>query len=273
MMSITSPNDTMQVDVQDGVANVIFNRPNSLNALNEDLTVALNDITTQIRDDSSVRCVILSGAGDHFMAGGDVKTFHEKLEAEPDRTARRHYFENLINSFHVGLANMRAMPQPIVGKIRGAAAGAGVSLVLACDLAIASEDAFFTLAYCHLGTSPDGGSTFSLPRATGMKRAMEIALLGDRFDAATAEKWGLINKVVVADALDGEVDALAARLAVGPSRAYAHTKALLNRSLSSTLMEQLDAETQGFTDCATSDDFAEGVGAFVGKRKPEFKGS
>lgn len=146
-------------------------------------------------------------------------------------------------------------------------------MMLACDLAIASEDAFFTLAYCHLGVSPDGGSTFSLPRATGMKRAMEIALLGERFDAATAERWGLVNRVVATDALDDEVAALAERLAAGPSRAHAHTKALLNRSLSSTLMEQLDAEMQGFTDCTTTRDFAEGVAAFVGKRKPEFEGS
>ena len=131
----------------------------------------------KISDDSSIRCVVLSGIGEHFMAGGDVKSFYEKLEDEPDRTARRHYFEQLINTFHIGLTNMRNMPQPIVGKIRGAVAGAGVSLVLACDLALVSQDAFFTLAYCHIGTSPDGGSTHFLPRATSIKKAMEIDYL------------------------------------------------------------------------------------------------
>ena len=206
------------------------------------------------------------------MAGGDVKTFHAKLTNEPDPVVRGQHFEKLIGTFHFGLTNMRTMPQPIIGKIRGAVAGAGVSLALACDLTVASEDAFFTLAYCHIGTSPDGGSTYSLPRATGMKRAMEIALLGDRFDAKTAENYGLINRVVPADSLDTEVDNLAKRIAAGPSRAYAHTKNLFNQSLHSTLEQQLKAEQRAFTDCSTTDDFAEGIAAFVEKRNPRFQG-
>jgi len=270
---VTSPNDTILTDVTAGVATLTFNRPKALNALNDELVTALNAVTQQIAETTDLRCVVLTGAGDHFMAGGDIKTFHDKLEAEPDRTARRHYFEGLLEAVHVGVAAMRALPQPIIGKVRGAVAGAGVSVMLACDLVVASEDAFFTLAYCHLGVSPDGGSTFQLPRATGMKRAMEIALLGDRFDAATAERWGLINRVVAADALDAEVDALAARLAAGPARAYAHTKALMNQSFANTLRQQLDAEAKGFADCTTTDDFAEGVSAFVAKRKPDFKGN
>jgi len=271
-MSITSPNDSMTVEVRNGIADVRFNRPGALNALDEEMADAIGAITGAIRADRSVRCMILSGTGDHFMAGGDIKTFSEQLDATPDRSQRRHYFQNLIDTFHVATTNMREMPQPIIGKVRGAVAGAGVSIMLTCDLVIASDDAFFTLAYCHLGTSPDGGSTYFLPRATGMKRAMEIALLGDRFDAATAERWGLINRVVAGDELDTEVDKLAGRLAAGPARAYAHTKALLNQSPTATLSQQLDAESAGFGDCATGDDFAEGVAAFVGKRKPEFKG-
>jgi len=270
---VTSPNDTILADVTGDVCTLTFNRPDALNALNDDLVAALNAVIQQIGDAPDVRCVVLGGAGDHFMAGGDIKTFHDTLESEPDRTARRHYFEGLLEGVHIGIAAMRGLPQPIIGKVRGAAAGAGVSVMLACDLVIASEDAFFTLAYCHLGVSPDGGSTFQLPRATGMKRAMEIALLGDRFDAATAERWGLINKVVAADALDDEVAALAGRLAAGPARAYAHTKALMNQSFENALRQQLDAEARGFADCTTTDDFAEGVSAFVAKRKPDFRGT
>ena len=271
-MTITSPNSSMIVEVKNSIAHVAFNRPDSLNALNEDLAQALGDIMGAIGQDRSIRCVVLFGSGAHFMAGGDIKTFYEKLESEPDRTARNEYFKTLIGTFHVGLTNMRTMPQPIIGKIRGAVAGAGVSLALACDLTIASEDTFFTLAYCHIGTSPDGGSTFSLPRVTGMKRAMEIALLGDRFSAKIAMENGLVNRVVPGDNLDTEVDQLAERLAVGPSHAYAHTKQLLNQSLHSSLEEQLKAEQRAFADCSTSNDFAEGIAAFVEKRTPSFKG-
>ena len=271
-MTITSPNSSMIVEVKNSIAHVAFNRPNSLNALDEDLAQALSEIMEAIGQDHSVRCVVLFGSGDHFMAGGDVKSFHEKLKSEPDFTQRNEYFKTLIGTFHVGLTKMRTIPQPIIGKIRGAVAGAGVSLALACDLTIASEDAFFTLAYCHIGTSPDGGSTYSLPRVTSMKRAMEIALLGDRFNAKTAMEYGLVNWVVPGDNLDTEVDQLAERLAVGPSHAHAHTKKLLNQSLHSTLEEQLKAEQKAFADCSTTDDFAEGVAAFVEKRTPSFKG-
>ena len=262
----------MIVEVKNSIAHVAFNRPDSLNALNEHLAQALGDIMGTIGQDRSIRCVVLFGSGAHFMAGGDIKTFYEKLKSEPDCTARNEYFKTFIGTFHVGLTSMRTMPQPIIGKIRGAVAGAGVSLALACDLTIASEDAFFTLAYCHIGTSPDGGSTYSLPRVTGMKRAMEIALLGDRFSAKIAMENGLVNRVVPGDNLDTEVDQLAERLAVGPSHAYAHTKQLLNQSLHSSLEEQLTAEQRAFADCSTSNDFAEGIAAFVEKRTPSFKG-
>tara|TARA_B100000405_G_scaffold251607_1_gene185338 strand:+ start:116 stop:868 length:753 start_codon:yes stop_codon:yes gene_type:complete len=249
-----------------------MNRPKSLNALNLELMDTMASVMRDISNDDSIRCVVLSGAGDHFMAGGDIKHFGARLGAVSDRTAFRHEIEAMINGFHETVYHMRGMPKPIIASVRGAVAGAGVSIMLACDLVVATKNSFYTLAYCHLGTSPDGGSTFSLPRATGMKRAMEIALLGDRFDALTAERWGLVNRVVGDRELDSEVEALAARLAVGPTHAYARTKALMNDSLSNTLHQQLDAETAAFADCAVTEDFSEGVTAFNTKRKPEFKG-
>ena len=165
------------------------------------------------------------------------------------------------------------MPKPIIASVRGAVAGAGVSLMLACDLVVATESSFYTLAYCHLGTSPDGGSTFALPRTTGIKRAMEISLLGDRFDAATAERWGLLNRVVADAELDRETAILAQRLASGPTYAHARTKALMNGSLAQSLEGQLAEETRAFAECVVTDDFSEGVTAFNAKRPPIFKGN
>ena len=271
-MTVKSRSSSVLVQVDGPICRVIMNRPKSLNALDLELMDTMAQIMQDIGADDSIRCVILTGAGDHFMAGGDIKHFGSRLEIVPDRTVFRHEIEEMIKGFHKTIVNMRAMPKPIIASVRGAVAGAGVSVMLACDLVLATDSSFYTLAYCHLGTSPDGGSTFALPRVTGMKRAMEISLLGDRFDAATAERWGFLNRVVPDSELDMETDTLARRLASGPTYAYARTKALMNESLSHSLHEQLDAETRAFAECAITDDFAEGVNAFNSKRTPVFKG-
>ena len=272
-MSVKSKSPSVLVEVNGPICRVIMNRPSSLNALNLDLMKTMAQIMNDISEDDSIRCVVLTGAGDHFMAGGDIKHFGARLETVQDRSVFRQEIETMINGFHDTIKNMRAMPKPIIAGVRGAAAGAGVSVMLACDLVIATESSYFTLAYCHLGTSPDGGSTFALPRTTGMKRAMEISLLGDRFDAATAERWGLLNRVVADTDLESEIQALAQRLSSGPTYAYARTKALMNESLSRSLYEQLTAETRAFAECAITDDFTEGVNSFNAKRIPAFKGS
>ena len=266
-----SPSKPVLFSSADGIATITLNRPAALNALNADMVVELaHAVHTAGQDD--VRVVVIRGAGGHFMAGGDIKSFKGWLDAEPDRTVIERDFVSFIRPVHETITAIRAMPKPIVAAIQGACAGFGVSLASACDLAIAADDAFFTLAYCHLGTSPDGGSTYALPRAVGLKRAFEIALLGDRFDAPTAKAAGLINQVVSTEDFEPATAKLAERLARGPTRAYANTKALLNASLGASLAEQLDAEAKSFAECAATDDFAEGVRAFIEKRSPLFTG-
>ena len=181
-------------------------------------------------------------------------------------------FARLVETVHASIRTLRGLPIPVVAAVHGAVAGFGVSLMLACDLAIAADDALFTLAYGQIGTSPDGGATFHLPRAVGQKRAMELAMLGERIDAATAERFGLVNRVVPVAELDSEVARVAGRLADGPTAALARTKALLNEAYDRDLAAHLDAERDGFVASAATADFAEGIAAFVAKRPPRFEG-
>jgi 2-(1,2-epoxy-1,2-dihydrophenyl)acetyl-CoA isomerase len=204
------------------------------------------------------------------MAGGDVKGMGETIKKSADQIKKE--FMLRIHDLHPIMFAMRRMPKPIIASCKGAAAGAGVSMALACDLVIAAEDAFFTLAYCKIGTSPDGSSSFHLPRAVGIKRAMEIALLGDRFSAQTAKDIGMINFIVPNDELESETQKLATRLAAGPTHVYGNTKALFYRSLESEFESQLQAEAEYFSDCASRPDFKEGVTAFIEKREPRFTG-
>jgi 2-(1,2-epoxy-1,2-dihydrophenyl)acetyl-CoA isomerase len=257
-------------EARDGVATLTFNRPAARNALSTDMRAALRDVLHEIEHDPAIRCVVLRGAGEHFMAGGDVKAMSTMIEQPPERI--RAQFVQRIHDLHPIMFALRRMPKPVIASVAGAAAGAGVSMALACDLVIAADDAFFTLAYCHIGTSPDGSASFQLPRAVGIKKAMEIALLGDRIDAATAEAMGMINFVVPAASLGIETERLARRLADGPTHAYGNTKRLLYRSLESEFESQLQLEAELFADCASRADFREGVTAFVAKRKARFTG-
>ena len=260
----------LEVSQSNGITTLTMNRPEARNALSMEMRTQLTEALHDIEHDSSIRCVVLKGASDHFMAGGDIKGMGESIKKSPEQIRKE--FMLRIHDLHPIMFAMRRMPKPIVASCSGAAAGAGVSLAIACDLVIASEDAFFTLAYCKIGTSPDGSSSFHLPRAVGIKKAMEIALLGDRFDAQTAKDIGMINFVVPDSELEAETDKLANRLAEGPTHVYGNTKALFYRSLESEFESQLQAEAEYFSDCASRADFREGVTAFIEKRTPKFTG-
>ncbi len=256
--------------IDKGIANITLNRPERLNALDPEMAAALHASFIDVAKDVGVRCVVVRGEGDGFMAGGDVRFFKQSLNrsSTEDHVA----ISEIINAVHATIQTMHSLSKPIIASVHGAVAGFGISLMAACDLAIAAQETVFTMAYCRIGTSPDGGSTFALPRMIGLKRSMELALLGDRFDAEQALSFGLINWVVPGGDLHEQTEQLAVRLAAGPTKAYAKTRMLLNTSLNADLNQQLDREQAAFLECTTSDDFAEGVSAFLDKRRPQFRG-
>lgn len=258
--------DPVLLELSGGIARIRFNRPHVLNAINEHAILAFKRAVETVAQEPTVRVVVLSGAGKGFLAGGDVGRFHEAGDKAAEVVSA------IINPFHEALQTLIGLRQPVIAALHGAVAGAGLSMALAADLAIASEDAKFTLAYTRIGTSPDGGASWGLPRVLGLRKAMELALLSDVIGAAEAERLGLVNKVVPADRLSEEVDALARRLAEGPTQAFGRVKALLRGSFERDLRGQLAAERDAFLACVGTRDFKEGVAAFVEKRPATFEG-
>jgi 2-(1,2-epoxy-1,2-dihydrophenyl)acetyl-CoA isomerase len=258
--------DKLLYSVDAGVATITLNRTHVMNALDADMIERLRAVCEVVRDDAAVRVVVLCGNGPAFLAGGDVALFHANLPTLPEMV------ERLAGELHHAIVALRDAAKPVLASVHGAVAGAGVSLLAAADLAIAAADTKFTLAYSKIATSPDGGSTYFLPRIVGMRKTLELMMLSDTFDAATALDMGLVNWVVPASDLAAETAKLARRLANGPTVAYGEGKALVNRTFDRSLAAQLDAEAQAFARCARTRDLAEGVTAFVEKRKPEFKG-
>lgn len=246
------------------VGTVILNRPKALNAIDLEMARGLGRLAAELPRRDDLRVVVVKGAGAAFAAGGDVAAFR----GAPEELVRR--VGEIIDHFHAFILALRSIAPPIVGAIRGAAAGGGFSLALATDLTLAADDARFAPAYRRLGTSPDGGGTFFLSRLVGPKRAAELFLAGGSYGADEALRLGLVNRVVPAASLDDEVSALAATLAANARCATRETKALLNRELLGPLREHLAAEKRAFLACAVTSEFAEGVAAFVEKRAPRF---
>lgn len=249
-----------------GVATITLNRPAMMNALDEGMIAALRAACEETAGDRSVRAIVLRGAGAAFLAGGDVAMFHSNLPRLPDLVRAGG------GALNQAILALRSAPKPVLASVHGAVAGAGVSLMAAADLAIAAEGTRFTLAYSNIGASPDGGATYFLPRLVGYRKAIELMLLAETFDAKAALAMGLVNWVTSPEALLAETERLAQRLAQGPTLAFAETKRLAQEGYDRPLSAQLEAEIEAFARCASTADFAEGVTAFVQKRKPGFKG-
>ncbi|MGJ7490617.1 enoyl-CoA hydratase/isomerase family protein [Variovorax sp. ZT4R33] len=259
-----TPSEPSLLVGRDGdVATLRFNRPDALNAIDVPMARAFLATARELAADKGVRAVLLSGAGKGFMAGGDLAV----LQADPLQGAA-----DLIGPLHEALTVFAGMDAPLVAQVHGVAAGAGLSLMLQADFVLAAEGTRFNLAYVNIGTSCDVGASWALPRLVGLRRALEIAMLGEMFDAAAAERMGLINRVLPAADLERESMAFAQRLAKGPTVALGRLRRLMRTSFERDLPDQLDAESAAFRECAVTDDFRLGIDAFFAKKTPVFTG-
>lgn len=253
----------LQLERAGGVATLRFNRPDALNAVDVPMAQALLRAAQTLAADGSVRAIVLCGAGKAFMAGGDLAT----LRGDPLQGAA-----DLLEPLNAALMVFAAMDAPLIAQVHGVAAGAGLSLMLQADFVFAAEGTRFNLAYVNLGTSCDVGASWALPRLVGLRRALEIAMLGETLSSADAQRLGLVNRVLAAADLDAEVSAFAQRLAKGPTVALGHLRRLMRESFERDLAAQLAAEAAAFADCARTEDFKAGIEAFFTKQSAQFKG-
>ncbi len=258
--------ETVNLERRDGELRITLNRPDTMNAWNKQFGADLLAAVEAAREDD-VRVVVVTGAGRAFSSGADLRAgFDPTPEGHPD-------VESVLHGvYHPIITGLRQLPKPVVAAVNGPAVGIGCSLALAADLVVARESAYFLLAFVNIGLVPDGGSSLLLPERIGLARATEMAMLGERIPARKALEWGLVNRVTADDELEGTVDELAARLAAGPTRAYAGIKRQLNHWLFTRMAEQLDLEASIQQQSAASGDFLEGVQAFLEKRPAAFSG-
>ncbi|WP_299622176.1 enoyl-CoA hydratase/isomerase family protein [Pelagibius sp.] len=259
--------ETLDFDVRGAVAWITLNRPDRFNAMNPAMMRELFDVANRCSSNREIRAAVLTGSGDQaFCAGGDVSEFADNLES----------FDLLVKEMtsylHAAASRFAWMRAPLIGAVNGVAAGAGLGLVSFCDLVVTAETASFTSAYTQIGLTPDGSSTYFLSRILGHRRAMELFLTNRVLSAAEALDWGLVNKVVAAPDLRGETEALAARLAEGPTGAYGGVKKLLQTAATDGLESQMERESRWIAEMGMSADGREGIRAFMEKRKPQFSG-
>jgi 2-(1,2-epoxy-1,2-dihydrophenyl)acetyl-CoA isomerase len=250
------------------IVTLTMNRPDKLNALNNELPVALNEAVTRIAKDDSVHVVILTGAGRAFCAGGDLAVIGSG-RATRDTTD----LEPILRSGMHAVLQIRTMPQPVIAAVNGPAAGAGMNIALACDLRVAVEEAVFGQNFAKVGLFPDYGGTHFLPQLIGPARAAELFYTGDMIDAQTALRLGIVNHVCTADRFRAEVESLAAKIAAGPQLAIRAVKKTIFAREQKALAQALEREVEYQLKCFRSQDCQEGIKAFLEKRPPSFRGN
>lgn len=253
---------------QDGVAIITLNRPDKLNSFNDELSFALQDALKEAEKDSSIRAVVLTGAGRGFCAGQDLQNrkFSDASAGRPSLS------DSIRRRYNPMVIKIRKMEKPVIAAVNGVAAGAGSSLALACDLRVVSETASFIQSFSKVGLVPDSGATFILPRLIGATKAFELMVTADKLDAKTANELGLVNKLVPQEKVLEEAVAWAKQLAQGPSKAYGLIKRALNKAVFPDLEELLENEAYLQEIAGRTDDFQEGVTAFLEKRQPAYTG-
>ena len=251
----------------EGIATLVMNRPDRLNALNNELAIAVNHALGRLAEDQSVNVVVITGAGRAFCAGGDLGALGKGRQ-----TGATHELEPLLRAGMQMVLKMRTMPQPVIAAVNGAAAGAGMNIALAADIRIAAEEASFGQNFAKVGLFPDYGGTFFLPQLVGPSKAAELFYTGDMIDAKTALALGLVNQVAPGAQFEAAVKTLARKIARGPSLPIRAAKKALFASQEKELSQALDNEVREQIRCYLSDDCDEGIRAFFDKRPPQFQG-
>lgn len=259
--------EKIRFDVQGGVATITFDRPDAAHAMDRQLMLELMHASIRCDEDPGIRCVVVTGSGRFFSAGGDLAAF----ETAGDDVGV--LLKEMTAYFHAAVSRFSRMDPPLISAVNGVAAGAGFSFVAASDIAIAAESAMFTSAYTAASLTPDGSSTYFVPRLVGLRRAMELMVTNRRLSAAEALEWGLITRVVPDDELMAHVGELAAQIADGATVAYGRVKELLHHSFGSSLETQMELEARAIADMTRTRDGAEGIAAFLEKRAPRFEGA
>ncbi|SDM15024.1 2-(1,2-epoxy-1,2-dihydrophenyl)acetyl-CoA isomerase [Janthinobacterium sp. OK676] len=253
--------------IEQGIATLTLNRPDKLNSFTQAMHEEVRDAIAKVNADNTVRVFVLTGAGRGFCAGQDLSD----RAVEPGSKGVD-LGESVEKNYAPLVLALKALPMPVICAVNGVAAGAGANLALACDIVIAGKSASFVEVFCKLGLIPDTGGTFFLPRLIGSARAMGLAMLGEKLTAEKAEDWGLIWKCVDDAQLAEETSKLAVHFSTAPTKGLACTKQALAASGANTLPQQLALEARMMSDLGNSDDYREGVAAFMEKRAPQFKG-